>query len=457
MITFVNDSGVIEVTDASVSPPIIERWLKDMLRIEQYVDIIRFTGTLEDAPGRKEYQLADEATAIAERQTLYEYLEDYGGGGGGSALEILDNGVSVDANVDEINFKTPLKATQTAAGKVDVELDGSAILTGAMYETGRVAALLNITRMAYSPTTDKIYIPSLTSSNVRIYDNSNMELLATITGITSVAGCSYIPFLNEVWAAGTSGSITRINVTTNAVIGTIATGANSINKFIEYTPTIGNTKAYGIVQSNSASPTGSNILAIDLVTFTITNIALTTGGTSIDGVINMNSSSAMFRHLVITVFGTGAGLYILNCETDTLVASSYNPATFSANIRGIAYVPTNDKYYVCDYDGNALVRLEPTSASTMSLNYKNLNLLLPSGIEYDSTNQVLLVNEINASNVGVCYKADALTGFPIAILNTNAIRAGGATMSFSAILNNNIVLYSVRSSSASLVVKIKYA
>jgi hypothetical protein len=166
MISFVNDSGVIEVTDTSVSPPIIERWLKDMLRIEQYVDIIRFTGTLEDAPGRKEYQLADEATAIAERQTLYEYLEDYGGGGGGGgvqsvtgldtdntdpanpviqiavdgvtitgdgtvgnplvgassfALEILDNGVSVDANVDEINFIAPLKATQTAAGKVDVD------------------------------------------------------------------------------------------------------------------------------------------------------------------------------------------------------------------------------------------------------------------------------------------------------------------------------------------------
>jgi hypothetical protein len=167
MITFTNDSGVIEVTDTSVSPPIIDRWLKDMLRIEQYVDIIRFTGTLEDAPGRKEYQLADESTAIAERQTLYEYLEDYGGGGGGgvqsvtglytdntdpanpviqiavdgvtitgdgtvgnplvsvgggSALEILEDGVSIDANVDEINFKTPLKATQTAAGKVDVEV-----------------------------------------------------------------------------------------------------------------------------------------------------------------------------------------------------------------------------------------------------------------------------------------------------------------------------------------------
>jgi hypothetical protein len=42
--------------------------------------------------------------------------------GGGSALEILEDGVSVDANVDEINFKTPLKATQTAAGKVDVEV-----------------------------------------------------------------------------------------------------------------------------------------------------------------------------------------------------------------------------------------------------------------------------------------------------------------------------------------------
>jgi hypothetical protein len=39
------------------------------------------------------------------------------------ALEILDNGVSVDANVDEINFKDSI-VTQTAPGKVDVTPEG---------------------------------------------------------------------------------------------------------------------------------------------------------------------------------------------------------------------------------------------------------------------------------------------------------------------------------------------
>jgi hypothetical protein len=39
------------------------------------------------------------------------------------ALEILEDGVSVDANVDEINF-IDAKVTQTAAGKVDVAVEG---------------------------------------------------------------------------------------------------------------------------------------------------------------------------------------------------------------------------------------------------------------------------------------------------------------------------------------------
>jgi hypothetical protein len=501
MITFTNDSGVIEVTDTSVSPPIIERWLKDMLRVEQYVDIIRFTGTLEDAPGRKEYQLADEATAIAERQTLYEYLEDYGGGGGGgvqsvtgldtdntdpanpviqiavdgvtitgdgtvgnplvsvgggSALEILEDGISVDANVDEINFKSPLKATQTAAGKVDVSLQGTA-LTGAMYETGRVAALLNITRMAYVISEDKIYVPSFTSGNVRIYANSNMELLATITGITLATGCSFIPFLNEVWTAGSSGDITRINVSTNAVISTIATSTTNINKFIEYTPTSGNRKAYGVSQSSIANPTGSTIIIIDLVTFGVTNIALTTAHTGIDAVLNMNSSSDMFRHLVVTTIGTGAGLYILDCETDTLVASAYNPSALFTSIRGITYVPSIDRYYVCDYDGNAVFKLEPTSVSTMALDSKNNAFFQPSIVEYDSINQVLLILEMGDGGKLVLSKVDALTGFVVSELTTSVERAGTLSTFYPVILNNNIVLCSARGTAASQIVKVKYA
>jgi len=123
-ISFLNDSGVIQVTDSSVSPPIVQRWLKDKLIIEQYVNIIRFTGTLEDAAARVEYALTDEATAVAAYPVLYGYLEDYGGGGGGgSALTIKDNSTTIDSNVDEINF-IDSKVTQTAAGKVDVTVEG---------------------------------------------------------------------------------------------------------------------------------------------------------------------------------------------------------------------------------------------------------------------------------------------------------------------------------------------
>jgi hypothetical protein len=96
MITFVNDSGVIQVTDSSVSPPIVQRWLKDKLIIEQYVNIIRFTGTLEDAAARIEYALSDEATAIATYDILYGYLEDYGGGDCCAGVAILINGDPFD-------------------------------------------------------------------------------------------------------------------------------------------------------------------------------------------------------------------------------------------------------------------------------------------------------------------------------------------------------------------------
>jgi hypothetical protein len=166
-ISFLNDSGVIQVTDSSVSPPIVQRWLKDKLIIEQYVNIIRFTGTLEDAAARVEYALTDEATAVAAYPVLYGYLEDYGGGVGGGvqsvtgldtdntdpanpvvqiavdgvtitgdgtagnplvgassfALTIKDEGTTIDSNVDEINF-IDSKVTQTAAGKVDVAVEG---------------------------------------------------------------------------------------------------------------------------------------------------------------------------------------------------------------------------------------------------------------------------------------------------------------------------------------------
>jgi hypothetical protein len=114
--SFINDSGVI--IDDSLSPA--RRWLKENLLIEQYAQVIRFTGVADDTRQRIEYEYIDETTAIAEYNVLYGYLEDYGGGGGGTPLEIEQDGVSVEADTHKINVLAPLEATSSAPNETNL-------------------------------------------------------------------------------------------------------------------------------------------------------------------------------------------------------------------------------------------------------------------------------------------------------------------------------------------------
>jgi len=502
MISFVNDSGVIEVTDTSVSPPIIERWLKDMLRIEQYVDIIRFTGTLEDAPGRKEYQLADEATAIAERQTLYEYLEDYGGGGGGGgvqsvtgldtdntdpanpviqiavdgvtitgdgtpgnplagassfALEILEDGVSVDANVDEINFITPLKATQTAAGKVDVELDGNAILTGAMYELQQELNNRNSFGTCYVASENKYFITNQTTGNVRVFDATTFELLATIS-VSAAIEPDYISYSNEVWTSNLStGVITRIDATTNAIIGTITPPATNtaLRQFIEYlNPLSGNPRVY------TFSSTTSNLLIYDLVANTFSTVALGGSRLCLNGVIIDNVASAMHRHLLIAgTISTNTGIRIFDCEAGTFAALDVVPPTMLASDRPyyIDYNPTRDELAISYPESSVITIIKPLTATTFTTEGK-IFCPSPLRVRYDIANQLLLATLIyNLSNNTILTKYSAVNYLPLSSLQTSMQGTPNQTSSIH-ILGNGVCIAHSRHGTldAKTFTKIKY-
>lgn len=393
---FINDSGVI--IDDSISPA--RRWLKDGLRIEQYANVIRFTGVADGASERVEYALADQAAAIAEFNVLYGYLEDYqGGGGGGSALEVKENGTVIDSNVDEINFISPLEATQTAAGKVDVSIKGNGgILTGAMYEMDSfMTGDRGVRTPLYVASVNKIYTPSLTENRVKIYDANSFELLSTITGITGVYDCGNITYLGEVWVANAgTGLITRIDITTNAINGTITNSTQNKTRYIEYlNPTSGNPRVYIGSQSASASPTGSCVVVVDLTTLAvITTIALNTGSNVRDMTLINNPSSILHNHLVVT---TSLGIYIIDAATNTVVSGA-SPITISgfSNFRSIAYIPDKDQLAVSSFNTDDLLWISPVSLSSFNLDHLTINAWqLCDYLQVNVTKRYLLVGVQN--------------------------------------------------------------
>jgi hypothetical protein len=447
MITFVNDSGVIQVTDSSVSPPIVQRWLKDKLIIEQYVNIIRFTGTLEDAAGRVEYALSDEATSIATYDILYGYLEDYGGGGGsGTPLTIKDNSTTVDTNVDEINLLPPLEAIQTASGKVNVRLNRSA-LTGAMYEIDSRFAGITL-GIAYrdSGTNKRVFIAENLANRIRVINTDNLNVISNIT-LTNAGYPQYISSLNRIWASNQStGAILGIDPDTLTLDTSIAQATLSKWKFIEYlNPLSGNPRIYILSGNITASPTGSSIVVYDLVTLTFNVIALTTGRRYLDGVLIDNASSAMHRKIVMTSDTTGLnGLHIFDPETDTFTANSVVPTGLPTVINSyyIDYLASKDEIVVTlSIDGtlnsgnSRVAFLEIDTATTFNLIAEFNNYTRAAKIKYDEPNGVVICNQ-STSGLASNQKADSkiqlfdmITYEPIKSLNlkntSNTILANG--------------------------------
>lgn len=306
------------------------------------------------------------------------------------ALEVKENGTVIDSNVDEINFLSPLKATQTAAGKVDVELQAGT-LTGAMYEIATREALTS-TRNAILAN-NKLFVTSQTANNVRIFDANTLELLATIA-VTEPLECSYLSSINEVWVGTFStGLITRIDATTNIVAGTIADGQRAKRKFIEYIPISGNARCYIITTAPNAPIVGSCIRVYDLITLTlITTINLTTGDQTLDGELILNAASAMHRKIVLgTVVGT-IGLRILNPETNTITASSIVPTGLAAGNQPfyISYNVSKDELAVSYSNINAIAILTPATATTFTTVTILRQITLPINVRYDEVNDLLL-------------------------------------------------------------------
>ena len=318
------------------------------------------------------------------------------------ALEILEDGVSVDANVDEINFKTPLKATQTAAGKVEITLQSGAI-TGAMYEIATKEALQTSRNAVLA--NGKLFIPSQISGNVRIFDSVTLDLLATIS-VSTPLECDYISYLDEVWVGTLStGLITRIDATTNTIIATISDVQQNKRQFIEYlNPLSGNDRLYIITTQSVASPNGSSIRVYDLTTLTlITTIALTTGDTTIRGVLINNSASAMHRKIVLTGFAGTIGLRILDPETNTITASSIAPTGISAGTvpTYIDYRNDTDELAVTYRLANTIAIIQPATATTFTTIKIIGQILLPVFVKYDIVNNLLLAFTRSGFSTGV--------------------------------------------------------
>jgi len=442
MITFVNDSGVIEVTDTSVSPPIIDRWLKDMLRIEQYVDIIRFTGTLEDAPGRKEYQLADEATAIAERQTLYEYLEDYGGGGGGggvqsvtgilvdntdpdnpivNGIDIYDEDGIVKSDVKNINVIYPLIATDAGANTAALQVDTNSVLASVMLEKARFNMPSFDTRtMVYVASVNKLYVRT-NNASIRIFDASTYELLATVAGGSTV-GLGYISAIDEVWAQGTTTTTVRINPTTNAVIGSIAGTSTIKSTFIEV-----GAKVYSFVQANTAA-----FVSVNSGTLAVTSLAWSINASVRWGALCTKVGSLMENFIVCTGTVNG-GIFIWDTITDTEVAVALNPSavfTDPTGVRGIEYSPLLDAFIVANSTDNIVVYLTVDTASTFTVTRVIRTMLAPNAIIIDEVNGLLLVNHSTLPFGRIFVSKFILSdGEPLGIIETgttsNSVNQGG--------------------------------
>jgi hypothetical protein len=352
----------------------------------------------------------------------------------------LNRGALSSADWTTFNDKAPLASpaltgsptapTQTAgdnstniATTAYVDNAVTSSLTGSMYEASMGLALQTTRGLAYVASENKLFVSSDAVGNVRIFNATTLELLATVA-ITSALECDYISSVNEVWCSNsTTGLITRINAATNAVAGTIANAVLVKRQFIEYAnPLSGDPRVYVLSTSGAAT----TIPIISLVSFTVTgSITYTVTDVNLSGVLIMNSASAMDRHIVICTLSNSIGLRVINCELNTLVASSIVPTGLSAGNAPfyIDYKASTDKLFVSYNAINIIAVLTPLTTSTFTTVSLINTVLNPIRVRYDSANDLLLVTSrggITGSNIVYFSKFTGSSYVQTGGLTTNA-------------------------------------
>ena len=145
--------------------------------------------------------------------------------------------------------------------------------------------------------------------------------------------------------------------------------------------------------------------------------------------LNTNGASVQNDRLIVT--GSG-GITIINATTNAITAAATSvggaiSVSPTAGARRIIYIASQDIYVVCDSVFSRLCWLTPATATTFTASYFTYSLNRCWSLEYDSTNQVILVvgtnttvGSITIASPVILWIIDALTRVCLRTIVTNS-------------------------------------
>jgi len=249
----------------------------------------------------------------------------------------------------------------------------------------------NINSIEYVASVNKIYVAS-GSNNVTIIDGTTYEQLAVIA-LTAALKVKYIASINEVWVTSVSvASITRIDPSTNAVLGTITTGITANGSdILEYSAS----KVF--ITCNFATVLGGlKIMVINPSTLSLTtDVTASVPPFARCMVLNTNAASSQFNKIIV---GGSGGVAIFDPTTNAITTSVANPSSAINVATSIDYSPTLNQYFISSVTNNSVVCLDIASSTTFTLNKIKFQTWNTFSLAVDDVNNRLIFSQI-ASNV----------------------------------------------------------
>jgi hypothetical protein len=250
----------------------------------------------------------------------------------------------------------------------------SVVLTGSVpYVQNEYIGFSGTNAIVKVPGSNVIFVANTTTGTVVAYDSSTSASLSN-TAVIGVSGLVYVATTGQVWAfSSTAGSITRFTATTGVSLGTtVVTGLTaSCRGVYDDSSVTGNVYAYN----------GPTMNVINATTYARTGVSI--GGTG-SNELYLVTSGAQSGLLVGTV---NLGIFGFNKSTNTL---AYGPISTIANSsRSIKFIPSINRIVCCAL--NRIIFLEPTTATTLTVINSLQNLLNPTYIDFDETENYLFV------------------------------------------------------------------
>jgi len=303
----------------------------------------------------------------------------------------------------------------------------------------------------YVASVNKIYVTN-GSNNVNIFNATTGELLATVT-LTQALRARYINSINEVWVTSVNvASITRINPSTNAVIGTITTSivANGFD-ICE----ISSTKVYVSINGSGGA---QRVQVINPSTLAfVADITASIPGFCSGMAFNNNPSSA--QNGVVILGSSGGAVTLIDSATNTVTVATTNPGSALSNVFEIMYSAVDDKYYVSSQANSRVVSLNITGATTLTLDKIKYNAIANISLQIDDANDLLIINQIASTptpNV-MCHFIRKSTFESLYNIMTPAQGGANTRAGFvRADLVNKRVFLAGRSASSTAVLTVKY-